>query len=614
MSPQRFPVRVGAVRPSQLMFSHGIGSLLDLPNFCAVVGGLDDWDGTYQDNVKEERLLAAVRALKGLAQVDDLRTPPWMAETRNPFDDWAHVGVPIVAFPRWLRCTACNLTMPVETGLFEFRSEPFRPDRTRFTHGCRTSGRPPLAVPARFVTACPDGHLDEFPWIDFCHHKRACTGVPQIRLNEIGGGSRSTDLEAECITCGQRMHVSQAFGEPGAKTMPRCRGRHPHLRMFDPRGCTHQLRAVLLGASNAWFAITRSVLSLPVSTNVVEQLVAQHWADLKDVTTREMLPVVLRLAQQLRPLLGRDVDQVWAAMEQRRTTAPTPGPEALDLLAPEWALFASPDTAPSSEDFNLRAVSAPPAYTSVIGQIVLADRLRVVTAMCGFTRIDAPDSGVAEDLETFESAPLSRQAPRWVPAAEARGEGIFIQLKEQAVVEWVSRVSDSPRLAGLDRSHRRWRARRNLEPRPSPGPRYVLLHSLAHALVQELALECGYSPASLQERIYAREPDDRGGPMAGLLIYTAASDSEGTLGGLVSLGEPQRLGRLLAQALERARLCSADPLCAEHVPDAGEDSLHNASCHACLFVPETTCERGNRYLDRATLVETLDGAGVHYFT
>ena len=94
--------------------------------------------------------------------------------------------------------------------------------------------------------------------------------------------------------------------------------------------------------------------------------------------------------------------------------------------------------------------------------------------------------------------------------------------------------------------------------------------------------------------------------MAGFLIYTAASDSEGTLGGLVALGETQSLGRLLSQALERCSLCSADPLCAEHVPDKSEDALHNASCHACLFVPETTCERGNRFLDRRFLVPLGD--------
>src|SRR5690606_14514849 len=47
MKPLASP-RVGAVRPSQLMFSHGVGALIDLPNFSAVVLGLDEWDATHQ--------------------------------------------------------------------------------------------------------------------------------------------------------------------------------------------------------------------------------------------------------------------------------------------------------------------------------------------------------------------------------------------------------------------------------------------------------------------------------------------------------------------------------------------------------------------------------------
>ena len=106
--------------------------------------------------------------MQNMEQVDALRTAPWLEETRNPFDDWARVGVTVVPFPRWMRCTGCNLLIPIDSGLLDLKHEPFRPDRTRFVHNCRSGGKPPLAVPARFVTACQDGHLDEFPWIEFC--------------------------------------------------------------------------------------------------------------------------------------------------------------------------------------------------------------------------------------------------------------------------------------------------------------------------------------------------------------------------------------------------------------------------------------------------------------
>jgi hypothetical protein len=146
-----------------------------------------------------------------------------------------------------------------------------------------------------------------------------------------------------------------------------------------------------------------------------------------------------------------------------------------------------------------------------------------------------------------------------------------------------------------------------------PGIRYALLHSLSHALMRQFSLECGYSAASIRERLYVREGDDGQEPMAGLLLYTAAPDSEGTLGGLVSLGEPAELGRHLASALDAMTFCASDPLCAEHRPAGDGRSVHAAACHACLFASETSCERGNRFLDRSLLVETVDEADLAFF-
>ncbi|MEW2435060.1 DUF1998 domain-containing protein [Streptomyces caniferus] len=135
------------------------------------------------------------------------------------------------------------------------------------------------------------------------------------------------------------------------------------------------------------------------------------------------------------------------------------------------------------------------------------------------------------------------------------------------------------------------------------GIRYVLLHTIAHTLIRGFALECGYGASGIAERVYARSGEE---PMAGILLYTAAPDSEGTLGGLVSLGHRDRLGPVIDQALEEARLCSSDPMCAEHDPRI-HSRLHGAACQACLFAAETSCERGNHYLDRSLLVETLAG-------
>ena len=159
--------------------------------------------------------------------------------------------------------------------------------------------------------------------------------------------------------------------------------------------------------------------------------------------------------------------------------------------------------------------------------------------------------------------------------------------------------------------HKGWRNSRHLDPNEGyPGIRYAMLHTLSHLLIRELALECGYNAASIRERIYADTSGDT--PQAGILIYTAAADSDGTLGGLVDLGKPENLGRLLEQALNRSKICSSDPLCSEHDPEK-DRSLHGAACHACSLVAETSCERSNRYLDRSLLVPTLERADAAFF-
>ena len=140
-----------------------------------------------------------------------------------------------------------------------------------------------------------------------------------------------------------------------------------------------------------------------------------------------------------------------------------------------------------------------------------------------------------------------------------------------------------------------------------PGDRYVLVHSLSHAIINQVALECGYAAASIRERLYVRDSDDPVQAMAGILLYTAVPDAEGTLGGLVRLGKEAAFEEILTNTLSRMKLCSADPYCAEHCAGESEDVLHSAACHACLFALETSCERGNRYLDRAVLTTTMAG-------
>ena len=240
----------------------------------------------------------------------------------------------------------------------------------------------------------------------------------------------------------------------------------------------------------------------------------------------------------------------------------------------------------------------------------MLERLREVNALLGFTRVEAPEDSSNPD-ERPPMADLCKEPPDWAPAGEVHGEGIFLRFDESVLQNWALRTGVKGRNEKLVAGHQGWRNARKLEPSEGyPGIRHVMLHTLSHLLIRELALECGYNAASIRERIYANVEGEK--PQAGILIYTAAADSDGTLGGLVELGKPENLGRLLEQALNRAKVCSSDPLCSEHAPEK-DRSLHAAACHACSFVSETSCEVGNRYIDRALLVKTLDITDTAFF-
>jgi hypothetical protein len=595
------------------MFTYGVGALVDLPKLSVIVTGLEDWptDPAYVKVVNEDRLLQAVRYK--LPQVTKLLTPPIAAENGlppDPFDKTTSIGVPVATFPRWMVCPRCRLLAPLSSNLFDLKADPIYMDRTAYKHTSCQKGRAPEVVPARFLAACETGHLDDFPWVPFVHQGESCD-KPLLRLLEFGPSGEASDLQVRCDSCGKKRFLTDAFGQDNRDKLPRCTARRPHLRDYDPAGCENKIRPLTLGASNTWFPVLLSTVAIPAETDPLAQLMDAEWAKLQAVTSREVLSA-FRSIGQLGTLSGYADDNIWAAIQARRArdTADTETvADPPDLKTPEWQVLTRFNPKLNTDDFQLRPVSPPVAFTSMIRQVVLVERLREVRALIGFTRIDSvgeltdPEMGVETD-----PAPLSRQATSWVPASEVRGEGIFLQFDEHKLAEWLKQEPVVQREAEFFEAHKRWRAARLIkEPEDGfPGMRYVFLHTFTHALMRELAIDCGYTFASIRERIYSRNADEPNGSMAGVLIYTSAPDSEGTLGGLVNRGEPDALERHIAQALDAARLCASDPLCAEHPPSQRGQTLHAAACHACLFAPETSCERGNKYLDRSTLVKTVE--------
>lgn len=641
--------KVGSGRPSSLLYTYGPGAIMDLPQFAVMPAGLDDWDRIWARRdgeprrIHAPRLLDVARVMLG-KQVGELRPFPWQPKPSSRSKEGIDLGVPARVFPQWLRCTGCDKLAPL-TGFGYHNTHPYRTDEAGFDHascpgrrGASSGGsrarRPRPAVPARYLLACADGHLDEFPYDAWVHRGQPCakSEVPALEMSDTATGRSIASIR--CASCDLRRSMNEALGELGRLKLPRCRGRWPHLDSFDPDGCRNETRLMLIGASNLWFASTQSAIVMPhanaseARSDLADQLRVRLGDDLKmyqgqPAFLRKFLEGKLDVSDLDDAALDDLVEQALtsepdeAELVARRETW-----DPIELLLPEWRyLQRDPLGAQHDDASGLMLSPRPlsPELPSQISRVLAVDKLRKVNALLGFTRIDDMDR--VNDLPE-RMAPLTRdRRPRWVVATEDRGEGVFLQLDEARVAAWESRVEQSEIWNAHEEAHRRNYNNRFSETAaalPDPNvrlrpPRYWLLHTFAHLLIREMAMRCGYSAASLSERLYGWRPESDRPGAAGLLICTTASDSDGTLGGLVQLSEPDRLAAIVNSALYRAQRCSSDPICATRTPREPEDFLHGAACHCCAMASETSCERANRFLDRRFVVD-LPGSALGFFS
>ena len=641
---EEFPMGYKQIRIGQLIAPFGPGSIYtDRRGVPHVVAGLDHWFMSWDQSLgrmvqcsnpgeferPEPRLSAILR-------VDRFCAPPdyrhvYRGDTPPPN---ANLHIPAMRFPRWYRHT--------RTG--EMRR--FNLDSIRLPNP-EGGGR---WQPVRFIAVCAAGHLCEFPWKEWIGCQ--CAGDGNLYLTDRGG-SELTSIKLECRSCpaaspGRRgrnlanttIKPDAANGEQSAfqRAGIACLGDRPWLGegAAEPN-CSQPLVGALINQTNIYFPRTLSAITLP-NLQIEDDDVARLRMEIEqgagtlgvartlwNMGDRGGAVALIRDGRDglvERGITG-DPDQIEAALDSLFATAADTIPDgAIEPADPESDLLAfrraefniirneinDPEHIP---DLRVVPVSVADTLTELIQSVNLVERLRETRAFYGFDRLDQnpiplddmPDSAMHQ---LFRVVP-DQQQDRWLPAVEVFGEGIYIELSEDRIAAWQaenttwlqSRLDDGfiSRLGGiyqtlppLTAASRSWVAR------------YLLVHTLAHILINQLVFECGYSTASLRERLYISA--DQNAPMAGLLVYTAAGDSDGTLGGLVRLGRPERFGSIMQRALSRSSWCSADPVCSEHLGGQGSRLVNLAACHACVLLPETSCETINQGLDRAMVVGT----------
>ena len=381
----------------------------------------------------------------------------------------------------------------------------------------------------------------------------------------------------------------------------------------DSEGCDETMRVLQRGASNVYFPAVASSIYIPrwrsSESRRINDLLDRHWDRIQSRVREGALDegYLTGLAD------GHKVDAhrlIAAAQERLEGTAePRQAGETREeeMRAEEYEALLV-DGGHETDELMVSVRNAGEygmgAVPHLFSHISLVKKLRETRVFRGFTRIVPPD-----DENAPAAVPLHRGDLRWLPAIVVRGEGIFMEVNQISLQQWAAQPEVRERIGSLAKAFNTSRQGRGLPPRLVP-PEFVLLHSIAHGLIVQLSVDCGYGSASLRERLYLGERIDRG-LMAGILIYTAAGDSEGTLGGLVRQGAPDRFAITVERSLDRLSWCSSDPVCVES-SGQGNENANLAACHGCLLVPETSCEHGNRFLDRGLIVGTLEEPAIGF--
>ncbi|AFY66692.1 DUF1998 domain-containing protein [Geitlerinema sp. PCC 7407] len=618
------PKPSGELRQSQVLTTFGPGSMVDLPTHSVVIAGLTYWKGDRQ-TIWEDRLRYKVaKSLDIDPQTIQLCTPPQQSSDPRA----ALSGIDAFVFPTWF-LGQVDRTYQHKDGKV-YRTRPlvrWSAVRSGFKH----EGRKTQAVPVRFVQACTNGHLSDIDWYAFAHNDFNTRCCKPLWLDEGGSGNDFEEIFVRC-ECGKRRPLSNAKLKD-SKVLGKCQGLRPWLGPRGQESCTtHKInsngdtteqpeynRLLVRSASNTYFSQTLSVISMPDQAAELKKAVdcfyeedLQFAEDLADIQKEFKKPKFAELAN-----FGAEV--VWTEVKRRKSglTIPDKSIKQVELEA----LLACPDemgkeVPTADQDFQgyaRRLDTLDAKWRSAIDRVVLVHRLREVTALIGFTRFEAAMPNIEGEIDDLainvRRAKLDFE-PKWVPAIENLGEGVFISISRDAIRKWLERPEVKAREKKLEQGFYKWLDTRGI-PRDRtkfPGTPYIMLHSLSHLLITAVSLDCGYASSAIRERIYAF--DDIG---YGILLHTGTSGSEGTLGGLVEVG--RRIEEHLGRALEYGRLCSNDPVCAQHQPDDAQEDrlLHGAACHGCLLIAETSCERRNEMLDRALVVNTVAGLGTEFF-
>lgn len=597
-----------SVRAAQAVLQYGVGAMVDFPDQTLVTAAPEYWSGTTK--IFDDRFAKALG-------VDYFAMPTDISYAR---------------FPEWYFCPKCRKFQPLRKWIKDYQKKANDKQLQRDYNMVESLQCPDCKqdlVVARIVTVCEKGHLNDFPWVKWVHarSKMPVCGNPVLRFKTGASGTEGLEgLTVECDTCKARTTLKDAFNKEifeeldgnGEREDFICPGNHPFKHTKEPCGCYP--RTVQRGASSVYFPLVHSSLVIPPYADKLNTKIEKSKAyeecvviiedeepeDRLDTIRKRLSKWADKIALEI-GALKTDVEKILTEKWLKDSDTVT-DVDSVQYRIEEYLALTGEISTPKGSlgDFSRESMPVDEYGIPHIKGISLVDKVRVVHALTGFSRLEPV---ISKDDRGYVD--VKKPETNWYPAYEVRGEGIFIEFRQDDIEKWIANNPEvSERAKRLNENYANSFIGKN-HPR-NITPKFIMLHTLSHLLISQLSFECGYSIASLSERLYCAEQED-GKQMAGILIYTASGDSEGTLGGLVRQGHSDAFPKILWKAIGKAKTCSNDPVCImSH--GQGRDSLNLAACHACALLPETCCEERNAFLDRGMIIGTFEDKKIGFWS
>jgi hypothetical protein len=637
------------LRRSQLITPFGVGALNVREDGSSVITcGLDYWMHGINEVDRAELEIEDSR-LKERLRVGKLFKPPAVSDSfdqdrGNRSSSQLH-PIPVLRFPTWFSCKVCGR---LDNKQPHFRGIVYCPT-AHGKEGAKTYQVQMFQVP--YVALCAKGHLDDFPWSEWVHKSVSPTCAGPIFLREAKSGNLQNST-VSCPTCGMHRSMDMAMSSSSQRGRSNlslmldstsgieftCTGLKPWLGSIpgENDNCGEDVFGSFRGAGNVYFPFIESSILIPEGTRQLDYLVERlRGSDFvyprqlarNDIAeaVKQINKIVEILCQEMgtinwiKDYSDEDIVQALslisnaqgivqkAISSQNGQQPPTP---RNDFLRAEYLRLQQ-----SSDDPRLNVINPSGTYgdevSKIFSDIRLIASLTETRAFWGFSRLETGNKKGFIDsrnmLRRYRTTPSSTHD--WLPAIQIKGEGIFFNISSEVLSLWEQKAEVSNRMAKIGTETAMVDSANT-----DISPRFVLLHTLSHLIMKELTYFCGYSQASLRERLYVSSQETN--KMSGFLIYTASGDSEGTLGGLVRMGKPGYLEEVVQKVIEKAKWCSNDPVCMEtgNNQKIGGDASTLASCYACTLMPETSCEHFNKFLDRGFLIGTPEQSQLAFYS